>query len=75
MTATDDLTAVYCETLEEALQEVARRRAKAAGTITKYEKSPYGGYRVYSVDAAVFADDLVDPVLPNAQRDSFRLYR
>ena len=68
--------AVYCKTLDEALEEVARRRAtKAAGTITKYERSPYGGYRVYSVEADVFVDDLLDPVLPNTRGDSFRLYR
>ena len=67
---------VYCKTLDEALQEVARRRStKTPGVITRYEKSPYGGYRVYSVEAEVFVDDLLDPVLPNTRHDSFRLYR
>jgi hypothetical protein len=67
---------VYCKTLDEVLQEVAKRRAsKADGVITRYEASPYGGYRVYSVEADAFVDEFADPVLPNARRDSFRLYR
>ena len=67
--------AVYCKTLDEALREVASRRAtKAPGTITRYEKSPYGGYRVYSIEAEALVDDLVDPVLPNAWHDSLRRY-
>ena len=71
---------VYCQTLDEVMKEVARRR-KARGTdsddalITKYEKSPYGGYRVYSIPADLIVDDLVDPLLPNMPRNSFQLYR
>ena len=57
---------VYCKTLDDALKEVAKRRAgKAEGVITRYEPSPYGGYRVYSIDAEILVDDLTDPVRPN----------
>lgn len=57
---------VYCKTLDEAIKESARRKrdAKAAGVITRFEESPYGGYRVYSLPADTLVDDLVDPVVP-----------
>ena len=73
-------TDMYCETFDEVIEEVTRRR-KVRGTdtagalITKYEETPYGGYRVYSIPADLVVDDLVDPSLPNANRGSFRLYR
>ena len=57
---------VYCKTLDEAIKESARRKrdAKVAGVITRFEKSPYGGYRVYSLPADTLVDDLVDPIVP-----------
>lgn len=61
---------VYCRSLDEAMKETARRKrdAPAAGVIVSFEKSPYGGYRVYSVPADTVVDDLVDPVLPSTSR-------
>ncbi len=56
---------MYCRTLDEAFKEVARRKrdAGADGVITRFEESPYGGYRVYSLPADVLVDDLVDPII------------
>ncbi len=68
---------LYCETLDEAIQEVARRRAAKThgdGVITKYESSPYGGYRVYSIEVDALVDELLEPVTPSLRRD-FRFYR
>jgi len=69
---------VYCKTLDEVFKEISRRkkaRVDLDDLITKYERSPYGGYRVYSIPADIIADELVDPTLPNTKRDTFRLYR
>ena len=58
---------VYCDTINEARSEVLRRKRipNAEGIITRYEKSSYGGYHVYSVSADLLADELIDPVRPN----------
>lgn len=52
----------HCETREEAIMEVTRRRASPAAhdAVTRFAASPYGGYRVYTVSLEmameVFAD-------------------
>ncbi len=71
----DPTIPVYCKTLDEALREVRRRSGIAPKMISKYEKSPYGGYRVYSIDADDFVDDLVDPLPGKVASGFFRLYR
>lgn len=40
----------YCETRDEAFAEIQRRRAlpQAKGMLTRYEKTAYGSYRVFS---------------------------
>ncbi len=42
---------VFVDTIKEALEEVERRHAMPAApdALTRYTKSPYGGYQVYSV--------------------------
>ncbi len=65
----------YFKTREDALEEVARRRATGGDPmITRCETTPYGEYKVYSVPVELFVDDLIDPVLPDAKRNSFQLY-
>ena len=57
---------VYCRTLDETLREMAKRRAaNIPGLITRYERSPYGGYRVYSTDVEMIIDEFLNPVAPN----------
>ncbi len=67
---------VYCNTLDDALKEVAKRRAKKTeGVITRFEPSPYGGYRVHSIAADILVDDLTDPVRPNVPLIPTGVYR
>lgn len=70
---------VFCGTLGEAMAEIGRRKrgANADGMITRFEESPYGGYRVYSVPADFAVDELVDPIYPGARigLGCKRLYR
>lgn len=56
----------HCDTIDEVFEEIRRRKSApgAEGVITRFEESPYGGYRVYSVDAEFFVDELVDPIQP-----------
>ncbi len=53
-----------CDTFEEALAELHRRKSAADGVITRLEESPYGGYRVYSTPVELLVDDLIDPIQP-----------
>ena len=41
----------YCETLEEAVAEVERRRASGdlGDSVTRMVESPFGGFRVFTV--------------------------
>ncbi len=50
------------ETREEALAEVARRRASpvAPDAVTRFDESPYGGYRVYTVSLEIAMEVFVD---------------
>jgi hypothetical protein len=52
----------YHESIEDALAETARRRSDPTGRefVTKIEPSSYGGYRVRSLPADFFIDQLAD---------------
>ena len=52
----------FHERFAEAMAEAARRRAapQADELVTRVERSPYGGFRVRSVPADFFVDQLVD---------------
>ena len=65
----------YFKTKIQALEEIKRRRTAYGGEmITRCEETPYGEYRVYSVPADIFVDDLTDPLMPNTGRSIFQLY-
>ncbi len=57
------LSDFYCESMEEAFREAGKRRTAnaAAGMITRVELSKYSGYRVFSLPAEIFVDDLSSP--------------
>ena len=67
----------YCETIDEVFEEIRRRKSSpgAEGTITRFEESRYGGYRVYSVDAEFFVDELADPIQPQIPSSGFATRR
>lgn len=54
----------HCETLEEALAEASRRKASpvADDAATRFDRSPYRGYRVFTVSMSFAMDLLHDPV-------------
>lgn len=54
----------HCETVGEALAEVARRKASpvADDAVTRFDRSPYGGYRVFTISLSFAMDLLADPV-------------
>ena len=54
----------HCETREEAIEEVARRRASPVvhDAVTRFDESPYGGYRVYTVSLETAMEVFVDMV-------------
>jgi hypothetical protein len=56
----------FHDTMEEALEEVARRRADSQGKelVTRVERSPYGGFRVRSMPAEYYVDLLADGPVP-----------
>ena len=66
-------TDFYCDKVDAAFEEINRRKAMQGteSIITRYEESPYGGFRVYSMSAEVFVDDLVDPVHPMKRATGF----
>lgn len=57
----------YCETLEEALAEVSRRKASppTPDAATRFDESPYGGYRVYTVSLEFAIDLMADAESPD----------
>lgn len=63
----------YCDTIDDVFAEIRRRKALpgAETAITRFEESPYGGYRVYSVDAEFVVDELVNPIQPRIPRSGF----
>ena len=60
----------YFRDLQEALEEVRRRRTSPEGSelITKLEESPYEGYRVRSVPADFMIDLMVDGITSQPKR-------
>ena len=68
---------VHCDTIDEVLEEIRRRKSSpgAEGVITRFEESPYGGYRVYSVDAEILVDELANPVQPQISPSGFAARR
>ncbi|WP_419937142.1 hypothetical protein [Candidatus Palauibacter sp.] len=54
----------HCETRQEAIAEVARRRASPVvhDAVTRFDESPYGGYRVYTVSLETAMEVFVDMV-------------
>jgi hypothetical protein len=61
----------FCDTLEEAVEEVKRRKAAPGGAdmIHKIERSPYRGYRVWSLSAEVYAEMLAEGIdFPRSQK-------
>lgn len=63
----------YCDTIDAAFKEVRQRKSasSAKGIITRFEESPYGGYRVYSVPVETFVDEYLDPVRPRSPSRGF----
>lgn len=56
----------YYDTLQEALDEVSRRKMSqvADDAVTRFEKLPYGSYRVYTVSFRVAMDVIADGADP-----------
>ena len=56
----------FCETMEETLAEVSRRRASppASDAMTRFDEAPYGGYRVYTVSLEFAIETIVDAESP-----------
>lgn len=56
----------YYDTLREALEEVSRRNAVqvADDAVTRFDKLPYGSYRVYTVSFRVAMDLIADGADP-----------
>lgn len=52
----------YHETLADAMKEASRRRSDPAGRdlVTKVDESPYGGFRVRSMPADFYVDQIAD---------------
>jgi hypothetical protein len=52
----------FHKTMQEAMEEVARRRADPQGKeiVTRIQSSPYGGFRVRSLPADLYVDMLAD---------------
>lgn len=65
-----------CENVYDAFNEIQRRKAapQTQNAITSMEKSPYGGYVVFSVSAEDFANALIyefDPPVPDYFGNSY----
>ena len=71
--APSTFTDFYCDTINAAFEEISRRKAMQGteSIITRYEESPYGGFRVHSMSAELFVDDLLDPVYPMKRATGF----
>ncbi|WP_419934340.1 hypothetical protein [Candidatus Palauibacter sp.] len=63
----------YCDTVEDAMDEVLRRQASLdpESAITRFDESPYRGYVVYSVSAEAFAAVLDDATLSPSPAELF----
>lgn len=71
----------YCVTWDEAIQEATERRTTpvAEDAVTRVDRSPYGGYRVYTVSltmAMEFFADIADVgALPGSRSSVHPVYR
>ena len=67
----------YCDTIDEAIAESRRRKSSpvTGGMITRIEESPYEGWRVRTVDAELFVDQLAEPILPRIPSGTFGAQR
>lgn len=56
----------YYDTLQEAVNEVSRRKMSqvADDAVTRFEKLPYGSYRVYTVSFRAAMDVIADGADP-----------
>ena len=56
----------FCDTLEETVAEVSRRKASppASDAVTRFDESPYGGYHVYTVSLEFAMETVVDMESP-----------
>ncbi len=56
----------FCDTLEETVAEVSRRKASppSSDAVTQFDESPYGGYRVYTVSLVFAMETIVDAESP-----------
>ena len=64
----------HCDTAEEAMEELRRRKAahKTPTMVHRMEHSPYSGYTVRSTDADIYVDELVDgPAVLTERSTSF----
>ena len=69
------LEPTYCKTQEEARKEMERRRAAdSESVIVKCDKSPYGGFRVYSIPVDSYIDDLIYPVPKPPKTERYEAY-
>jgi hypothetical protein len=62
----------FHKTMQDAMDEVARRRADPRGMelVTRVERSPYGGgYRVRSMPADFYVDMIADGPMPISTGD------
>ncbi len=65
----------YCKTREEARKEMNRRRAAdSESVIVKCDKSPYRGFRVYSIPVDNYVDDLVHPAPKPPKNERYAAY-
>lgn len=64
-------TAKHYETFEEAREAACEiRRNSPVELVVRVNKSPYGGFRLSALPADVYADLLVDGILPRRMRRS-----
>ena len=63
---------IYFETEMEAVEECMRIHKESAGrTISIRQRTPYGGYRVYSLPIELAVDELAKPIIPQIPGNIF----
>ena len=71
----------HCATWEDAFEEAGRRKSSpvAPDAVTRFDESPYGGYRVYTVSLSLamemFADLTEAGVTPRSYGGGGSAYR
>ena len=57
------------KTIDQAYDELGRRKVSSPGMFHRIEMSPYGGYLIVSIDADLYADMIADGIkLPTSGR-------